>query len=71
MLEAKLWHNKTETKNVKVAKMVQFVKTCKQYPHRFNFGIFFQLHNPRLPPAFCFSAGEKWILRKRCSGGNR
>ena len=31
MLEAKLWHNKTETKNVNVAKMVKFVKTCDQY----------------------------------------
>ena len=28
MLEAKLWHNKTEIKNVNVAKMVKFVKTC-------------------------------------------
>ena len=31
MLEAKLWQNKTETKNVKVAKMVEFIKTCDQY----------------------------------------
>ena len=26
MYEAKLWHNKTETNNVKVAKMVEFIK---------------------------------------------
>ena len=37
MLEAKLWHNKTETKNAKVAKMVEFIKTFDQYPRRFNF----------------------------------
>ena len=29
MLESKLWHNKSETKNVKVAKMVEFIKTCE------------------------------------------
>ena len=28
MLEAKLWYNKAETKSVKVAKMVKFIKTC-------------------------------------------
>ena len=32
MLETKLWHNKTEIKNVKVAKMMEFIKTCDQYP---------------------------------------
>ena len=42
MIESKLWHNKTETKNVKVAKMVEFIKTCEQYHRR----SFFQLHNP-------------------------
>ena len=41
MLEAKLWHSKTKTKNVKAAKMVVFIKTCDQYPSRFNFGNFF------------------------------
>ena len=41
MLEFKLWYNKTETKNVKVAKMVEFIKTCDQYPRKFNFGQFF------------------------------
>ena len=41
MLESKLWHNKTETKNVKVAKMVEFIETCDQYPRKFNFGHFF------------------------------
>ena len=37
MLESKLWHKKTETKNVKVAKMVEFIKTYNQYPCKFNF----------------------------------
>ena len=41
MLEFNLWHNKTETKNVKVAKVVEFIKTCNQYPRRFTFGHFF------------------------------
>ena len=37
MLEVKLWHNKTETKNVKIAKTVEFIKTCDHYLRRFNF----------------------------------
>ena len=41
MLEVKSWHNKTETKNVKVPKVVEFIKICDQYPRRFNFGNFF------------------------------
>ena len=41
MLDAKLWHNKTETKNEKDAEMVEFIKTCDQYPYRLNFGNFF------------------------------
>ena len=40
MLESKLWHNKTETKNVNVAKMVEFMKTYDEFPRRFNFGDF-------------------------------
>ena len=55
MLEAKLCHNKTETKNAKVAKMVEFIKTCDQYPRRFKFGHFF---NSIIRP-----------FRKRCLGG--
>ena len=31
MLESKLWHSETETKNVKGVKMVGFIKTCDQY----------------------------------------
>ena len=31
MRESKLWLNKTKTKNVKVTKMVQFIKTYDQY----------------------------------------
>ena len=45
MLESKLWHNKAETENVKPAKIVEFIKTFDQYPCKFNFGHFFQLHN--------------------------
>ena len=41
---------KTETKNVKVAKMVEFIKTCDQHPHKFNFGHFFS--SLILPPFF-------------------
>ena len=37
MLTSKLWHNKTETKIVKIAKMVEFIKTYNQYPCKFNF----------------------------------
>ena len=64
MLKAELWHNKTETKNVKVAKMVEFIKTCDQYPRRFNFGNFFNsiiLPTPisSHPPTQPLSAGEK------------
>ena len=39
MIESKLWHNKTEIKNVKVAKMVEFIKTCeklKKYSGKIN-----------------------------------
>ena len=42
LLEAKLWHNKAKTKNIKAAKMVKLIKTCDQYPCRFNFGNFFK-----------------------------
>ena len=41
MLEAKLWHDKTKTKNVKFAKMVEFIKNGDQHPCRFNFDNFF------------------------------
>ena len=43
MLEAKLLHNKTETKTIKVAKMVKFIITCNQY--FVNFGNFFNYIN--------------------------
>ena len=33
-----------QTKNLKVAKMVEFIKTCDKYPCQF--WSFFQLHNP-------------------------
>ena len=45
MLESKLWHNKTETKNVKFAKMVKFIKTCEQHACLVILDIF-QLHQP-------------------------
>ena len=61
MVEAKLWHNKTETNNVKIAKMVEFIKTCNQYPYRFNSGNFFNSivlpSSPPRPPSL--TAGEK------------
>ena len=41
MLESELWHNKTGTSNAKVAKMMEFIKTCDQYPRKFNFGHLF------------------------------
>ena len=41
MLEPKPWHNKTETKNLKVANMMEFIRTCDQYPSKFDFGRFF------------------------------
>ena len=47
--------NKTETKNVKVAKMVEFIKTCNQYPHKFNFCHFFS--SIILP----LSVGKPWL----------
>ena len=34
--------------NAKVAKMMEFIKTYGEYTCRFNFGIFFQIHNPPL-----------------------
>ena len=34
MLESKLCNNKTEAKNVKVAKTVEFIKTCDQCPRK-------------------------------------
>ena len=61
MPEDKLWHNKTETKNVKVAKVVEFIKTCDQYLQ------YLQLHDP--PPFLLgkirFSenaVGEEWVI---------
>ena len=40
MLEFKLWHKKTGTKNVKVTKIVEFIKTRDQYPCKFKLGHF-------------------------------
>ena len=63
MLQSVLCYSKTKTKNMKVAKIVEFIKTCDQYPCRFNFGHFpGQLHNP----PFLL---EKIDFRNRCSGG--
>ena len=47
--------------SVKVAKMVEFIKTCEQYPRKFNFG---QFSAPQPSP---LSAWEKQIFSKRCS----
>ena len=43
MLESKLCH-KTNQKS-EGCKDRGFNKTCDQYPHKFNFGLFFQLHS--------------------------
>ena len=66
MLESKLWHNKTETKNVNVAKMVEFTKTCDEFPRRFNFG---NLFNSIMLPPLCWrknrssenAVWEEWV----------
>ena len=39
MLEAKLWHNKTEMVDGGNG-MVEFIKIGEQYSHRFNFDFF-------------------------------
>ena len=54
MLESKLWHSKTVTKNVAGAKMVKFTKSCDQYHRKFNFAHFFSfvIVSSPLPP-FC------------------
>ena len=64
MLEAKFWHNNTEIKNVKVEKMVEFIKTYDQYPRRFNFGNFFNSIIILRPPPPLLSAGEEIDLHK-------
>ena len=66
MLESKLWHNKTETKNVNVAKMVEFIKTCDEFLRRFNFG---NLFNSIMLPSLCWrknrssqnAVREEWV----------
>ena len=45
--------NKTETKNVKVAKMVEFIKTCDQHSRSLTLVIFLASYS------FPLSAGEK------------
>ena len=40
MLESKLWHKKKRSKNVKVTKIVEFIKTRDQYPCKFKLGHF-------------------------------
>ena len=68
MLEAKLWQNKTGTNNVKVAKMVEFIKPCDQYPRRFNFGNFFNsIISPPPTPSFYWG---KIDLQKTLFGRN-
>ena len=79
MLEAKLGHNKTENKNVKVEK-VEFFKTWDQYHRRCNFGKFFSsvILPPSTPsPHFCWGKNrswentvqEEWVI-SFCLGGN-
>ena len=76
MLEAKLWHNKTEINNVKVAKMVEFIKIGEQYPRRFNFDKFFS-SIILSSPTFCWGKNrssenavqEEWVI-SFCLRGN-
>ena len=65
----KLNYGKTkQTKKVKVAKMVEFIKTYDQYPCRFNFHNFF--NSIILPPPFCWGKNrssenavrEEWVI---------
>ena len=44
-------------KNVKVRKMVEFIKTCNHYPRKFNFGHFFSSIIRR--PQFCSEKNTK------------
>ena len=74
MRESKLWHNKTETKNVNVAKMVEFIKTCDEFPRRFNFG---NLFNSVMLPPLCWRKNrssenalrEEWVSFSLGGGG--
>ena len=67
MSTSKLWHNKTENKNLKVEKMVEFFQTCHQYPGKFNFGHFF---SSIILPSFCWKNNRpsknpvlrKWVI---------
>ena len=80
MLEAKLWHNETEIKNVKVAKIVEFIKTCDQYPRRFSFSNFCNsiiIPPSPPPPPFCLGENrssenavrQEWVI-SFCLGGD-
>ena len=59
MLESKLWQNKKETKNINVAKIMEFIETCDHYTRKF-----FQVHAWSSP----LFAGENRFKKKRCSG---
>ena len=56
-----LWHNKTETKNAKVAKMVKFIKIYTLMPRKFNFGNFF---NTIILPPLTSLLGKNRSLEK-------
>ena len=58
MPEFKLWYNKTENKNGKVAKMMGFIKTCG----KFSFGHFISFI---ILPTFCC---KKQIFKQACLG---
>ena len=63
MFAAKLWQNKTESKNVKVAKIVEFIETYDHYPRRFIFETFStHNHHPPPPPHPFFLSEEKQIF---------
>ena len=63
MLESKLKYNKKKTKKTAMgAKMVEFIKTCDQYPYKFSFCYFF---SSILFLLFCLGEIQKVLL-----GGN-
>ena len=53
-------YDTTKQKSKMFAKIVEFIKTCNQYPYKSNFCYFFS--SRILPPL-----GEKQIFRKPCS----
>ena len=59
MVESNLWYIKTANKKVKEAKMIGFIKTCDQCPHKLSLATFhFTDWMQKQPP--------RDVLSKRC-----